>query len=314
MGAQVGARGGSGVARARQNNKTPEKKGAQKRFERAAGVSGGPRTALAPTTPRSLAVLVNVRHGQACGRGEGAPRRRVRSRACPSSAPRASTAPHPPLMGRGLATAAAPAPLASAHGGRRRTRRQRLLQLLRLVGVLHAQRVEVAAAADLELGHARGLLNLNGCARGGGTRPDASAAPPALRRPPMDAGGEVCAPGAWAPAGAAARTFGVLPPGGQEEVLNLVNLARLRGARAGAGAGRVGQLRASRHDGGRAAAGATPPPRDAAAARAQAARRPHHPAGALDAERAPAPRPAQCKCGVPEATAARIDSFAKVPT
>ncbi len=42
-----------------------------------------------------------------------------------------------------------------------RTRRQRLLQLLRLVVVGDAQGVEVARAADLELGHARGLLDLH---------------------------------------------------------------------------------------------------------------------------------------------------------
>ena len=42
-------------------------------------------------------------------------------------------------------------------------RRQRLLQLVGLVRVHNAQRVQVLAAADLELGRARSLLDLDGC-------------------------------------------------------------------------------------------------------------------------------------------------------
>ena len=45
----------------------------------------------------------------------------------------------------------------------REARRQRLLQLVRLVRVHDAQRVQVLAAANLELGRARRLLDLDGC-------------------------------------------------------------------------------------------------------------------------------------------------------
>ena len=62
--------------------------------------------------------------------------------------------------------------------------RERLLQLARLLGVGDDERVEVARAADLELGHASGGL--------------------------LDADGA-----------------GVLAAGGQEEVLDLVDLLRL---------------------------------------------------------------------------------------
>lgn len=65
-----------------------------------------------------------------------------------------------------------------------RTRGQRLLKLVGLVGVSHAEGVEVAAAADLELGHITSLLDLN--------------------RP------------------------GVLPAGGKEELLDLLNLLGLQ--------------------------------------------------------------------------------------
>ena len=41
------------------------------------------------------------------------------------------------------------------------TWRQRLLELVRLVRVCHAERVQVAAAPDLELGHIPGLLDLH---------------------------------------------------------------------------------------------------------------------------------------------------------
>ena len=47
-----------------------------------------------------------------------------------------------------------------------RTRRQGLLQLVSLVGVRHAKGVKVLAAANLELGDRRRLLNLDGCKKG----------------------------------------------------------------------------------------------------------------------------------------------------
>jgi len=43
-----------------------------------------------------------------------------------------------------------------------KARRQGLLELVRLVGVRHAERVQVLGAAHLELGHARRLLDLDG--------------------------------------------------------------------------------------------------------------------------------------------------------
>lgn len=43
-----------------------------------------------------------------------------------------------------------------------RTRGKGLLELFRLVGVRNAQRVEVLAAAHLELGHIARLLDLDG--------------------------------------------------------------------------------------------------------------------------------------------------------
>ena len=42
-----------------------------------------------------------------------------------------------------------------------KSRGQRLLELGRLIGVLHAERVQVLGAAHLELGHARRLLDLH---------------------------------------------------------------------------------------------------------------------------------------------------------
>lgn len=51
-----------------------------------------------------------------------------------------------------------------------RTRRQGLLQLVSLVGVRHAKGVKVLAAANLELGDRRRLLNLDGCKKGTGYR------------------------------------------------------------------------------------------------------------------------------------------------
>lgn len=65
-----------------------------------------------------------------------------------------------------------------------RTRGQRLLELLSLNSFGHAQRVQVAAAADLELGRVAALLDLHG---------------------PR-----------------------ILPPGDEEELLDLLNLLRLR--------------------------------------------------------------------------------------
>ena len=44
-----------------------------------------------------------------------------------------------------------------------RTRRERLLELLGLVSVRDAERVQVLFAADLELGHVAGLLDLDSC-------------------------------------------------------------------------------------------------------------------------------------------------------
>ena len=42
-----------------------------------------------------------------------------------------------------------------------KSRGQRLLELGRLIGVLHAERVQVLGAAHLELGHTRRLLDLH---------------------------------------------------------------------------------------------------------------------------------------------------------
>jgi hypothetical protein len=63
-----------------------------------------------------------------------------------------------------------------------RTRRQRLLQLVSLVGVGDAQRVQVLAAANLELGRARRLLDLDGCEPHERARASACAAAAQARR------------------------------------------------------------------------------------------------------------------------------------
>ena len=129
----------------------------------------------------------------------------------------------------------------------REARRQRLLQLVRLVRVHDAQRVQVLAAADLELGRARRLLDLDGC--GGAAQVGVSAGVRAAARPAAGAetlglrtGGAgralasprdrplsrrrlaLCACGACG----RARTAGVLPARRQQEILDLHNLLRLR--------------------------------------------------------------------------------------
>lgn len=104
-----------------------------------------------------------------------------RARRGPAQPPR-HAAPKAPVAARPNPTCTCSRAL-RAHG---LTRRQRLLQLLGLVGVGDAQGVQVPRAADLELGHIAALLYLDGA--------------------------------------------GILPPGGEEELLDLLNLLGLQRA------------------------------------------------------------------------------------
>ena len=77
---------------------------------------------------------------------------------------------HQTASGGGLLTSPCPLPSSLPQlpttppdsSSRSLTRGQRLLELVGLVGVGNAQGVEVAAAADLELGHLAALLDLHG--------------------------------------------------------------------------------------------------------------------------------------------------------